>query len=89
MKTNELKNDAFFTVSLDGINLTNEQINNIDKGIKRVVMSEIAQIDHGGDLIVNKKLELNPRFKGFKLPILLGIWIESFDIFRKRRIDGL
>ncbi|MBS7253705.1 hypothetical protein [Flavobacterium branchiicola] len=88
MKTNELKNDALFTVSLDGISLTEEQIKNIDKGIKRVVMSEIAQIDHGGDLIVNKKLELNPRFKGFRVPILWGIWIESFDIFRKRLIDG-
>ncbi|KFF10337.1 hypothetical protein [Flavobacterium hydatis] len=83
MKTNELQNNAFFTVSLDGIKLTKEQINNIDKGIKRVVMSEIAQIDHEGDLIVNRKLELNPRLKGLKLPILLGIWMEPFNNLRK------
>ena len=88
MKANELQTDCFFTVSLDGIGLTKEQVNNINQGIKRVVLTEIAQIDTGGDLIVNRKLELNPRFKGWKFPILWGIWIEPIEIFRKRLIDG-
>lgn len=82
------KNDAFFAVSLDGINLTEDQVQRIDKGIKEVVAREVAQIDHGGDLVINKKLELNPRFKGIRFPIIFGIWIESWDIFRKRHIDG-
>jgi len=82
------KNDAFFAVSLDGIHLTDDQIERIDKGIKEVVSREVAHIDHGGDLVINNKLELNPRFKGFRFPIIFGIWIETWDIFRKRNIDG-
>lgn len=78
------KNDAFFAVSLDGIHLTESQIHNIDKGIKEVVMRELARVDHAGDFIVNKKLEANPRFKGFRFPIIMGIWIENYDIFQKR-----
>lgn len=82
------KNEAFFTVSLDGLNLTDDQIGRIDKGIKEVVAREVAQIDHRGDLVINDRLDLNPRFKGFKFPILFGIWIENWDVFRKRQIDG-
>lgn len=85
----KLKDDAFFAVSLDGISLSDAQIKRIDKGIKEVVMREIAQIDHGGDLVINSKLGLNPRFKGFRFPIIFGFWIETYDIFRKRFLDEL
>jgi hypothetical protein len=85
----KLKDDAFFAVSLDGIHLTEDQSRRIDKGIKEVVMREIAQIDHGGDLVVNKKLEANPRFNGLKFPIIFGFWIETLEVFRKRMNNGI
>lgn len=77
--------EALFAVSLDGIRLTEDQIRNIDKGIREVVFREIAMIDHGGDLVFNRKLQVNPRFSEIKIPIVWGIWIERLDIFQKRK----
>ncbi|HMQ59825.1 MAG TPA: hypothetical protein PKE06_04105 [Flavilitoribacter sp.] len=79
--------DAVFTVSLDGIGLSPDQVERIDKGIKETVMRELALIDNRGDLIINRKLEANPKFKGIRLPIWVGIWIEDFDIFKRRLFE--
>lgn len=85
METKLEKDDALFMVSLDGVNFSEDQINRINSGIKDVVMREIAQIDNKGDLIVNKRLDLNPRFKGWEWANrTMGIWIEDFDTYRKR-----
>ncbi|MBI5915292.1 MAG: hypothetical protein HY842_07940 [Bacteroidetes bacterium] len=82
--------DAVFAVSLDGVNLSDEQLKRIDSGIKEVVMRELAKVDNQGDLVINRKLELNPKFK---LPDWLrplpGIWIEDFDRFRRRSLEQL
>jgi len=85
--TRKIGDNAFFSVTLDGVKLTEEQASNIEKGINKVVMNEIAQIDNRGDLMINRRLDLNPRFKGFNIPIIWGIWIEDFDIFKKRMME--
>lgn len=73
-----IKDDAHFVVSLDGLNLSKKQIASIDKGIRDVVLKEIAAIDTKGDVVINKRLDLNPKTIGVKFPILAGIWIEDF-----------
>lgn len=87
MEKTKYHEDAFFTVSLDGIKLTEQQVRNIDRGIKEVVAREIAQIDHQGDLVINQKLNLHPRFSGIRWPIWFGIWIETLDVYRKRFLE--
>ena len=89
MPNSKHREDAVFTVSLDGIKLSDEQIKRIDLGIKEVVMREIAQIDHGGDLVINRRLELNPFFKGYKWPIWFGLWLQPWDIYRQRLMDQI
>ncbi len=74
----KLKDDAHFVVSLDGLNLSDEKIEKINRGIRDVVLKEIASIDTKGDLVMNKRLDLNPKTVGFKFPILWGIWLEDF-----------
>ncbi len=66
-----------FAVSLDGLNLSKNQIKQIDHGIKEAVMRELAKIDNKGDLIINRKIESNPKFRGFTFPIILGGWFIS------------
>lgn len=70
------KNDQLFIASLDDIALSEEQMHRIDRGIKEVVMRELAQIDNQGDLVINSKLALNPRFKdNLKGSRTMGIWV--------------
>ncbi|MBO0590589.1 hypothetical protein I2486_04140 [Cellulophaga sp. E16_2] len=80
----DLQDDVIFTASLDGIKLSTDQIKRIDNGIKNVIMTELAQIDHGGDIVINKKIALNPKLKGFNDLFKYGIWLEDFDRFRSR-----
>ncbi|MBA6315158.1 hypothetical protein [Cellulophaga baltica] len=80
----DLQDDVVFTASLDGIKLSTDQIKRIDDGIKNVIMTELAQIDHGGDIVINKKITLNPKLKGFNDLFKYGIWLEDFDRFRSR-----
>jgi hypothetical protein len=85
MSISKSKEGPFFTVALDGLNLSDEQLKNIELGIKDVVMREVAKIDHRGDLIINANLALNPRLQGIKLPELFGIWIENMERFKVRQ----
>lgn len=80
-----LQDDNQFSVSLNGIELTEKQRKRIDSGIKEVVMREIANIDKQGDFILNSNLRDSPLFGKYELPQhTMGIWIERFDNFRKR-----
>ncbi len=81
----EYRDDAVFTASLDGIKLSKEQIERIDNGIKNVVLAELAEIDHEGDVVMNRKLDLNPKFDKIDWGGRThGIWIEDFDRYRGR-----
>lgn len=79
----KLNKEPFFAVALDGIKFSQEQLNRIDSGIKELVMREIAKIDHKGDIVVNKKIELYPLFEKFKNIKWLGIWINGYKSFRE------
>lgn len=86
MATSKLKDDAVFTVSLDGIKLSKEQIEAINKDIQDLVMRELAQIDHGGDVVISERLKDNPRLKGLEwINRTWGIWVINgkryYDIF--------
>ncbi|KIO75806.1 hypothetical protein TH53_18490 [Pedobacter lusitanus] len=84
-----LKHDAIFTVSLDGIGLTEDQILSLDKKIKEVVMHELAQIDNHGDMVVNARLAVNPRLKGWEwVNRTMGIWIEDYSRYLERIGQG-
>ena len=77
--------NAMFTASLDGVKLSPEQIKRIDKGIKDVIMTELATIDHGGNLMINSRLDQNPRFRKIIWDgRTMGIWIEDYDKFLER-----
>ena len=52
-----------FFISLEGVDLSNEQLKRIDKGIQQVVLSEISKIDNSSEFIVNQqpnKIGLKP-----------------------------
>jgi hypothetical protein len=83
-----MSKESKFEVSLSGLNLTKEQISQIDKGIKEVVMRELAKIDHKGDMVISRvplKQEdditlraLNPN--PFHIGATDGIWVRVKDI---------
>jgi hypothetical protein len=84
----KVKNDNQFSVSLNGIELSDEQRRRIDKGIKDVVMREIASIDNQGDFIINANIAKSPLLEKFKLPPhTLGIWAEQFESYRDRLVN--
>lgn len=78
--------EPIFTVSLEGLNLKQEQLKRIDAAIKDAVMRELASIDTEGDLAITRKVQINPTFKGIKLPEWFGIWVmpvKSYSRFFK------
>lgn len=84
------RSDNQFSVSLNGIDLSDAQRKKIDQGIKDVVMREIASIDNQGDFIINGNIGKSPLIEKFKLPPhTMGIWIEQFDDYRGRLINSL
>ena len=63
-----------FVVNLDGLKLTDEQRQRINSGIQKVVMTELAQLDHVSDFSVSKKgLVDSSKFSPLRPPIC-GIW---------------
>jgi hypothetical protein len=70
------KNEFNFVASLEGVELSKEQIARINTGIKEVVIKEIARIDFKGDVVINERFKGHDVFE--KLPILEGIWVENF-----------
>ena len=53
-----------FVVSLEGIKLSNEQKQRINKGLKEVVMKELGNMDLANDVVLKKN--------NINLPILIG-----------------
>ena len=76
-----------FVAALDGIDLSKDQVENITKGIREVVMKELARIDTKGDLIIDKKVRDNPYFLDF--PILEGIIAADLERAVARKIGSL
>ena len=74
-----IQEDAHFIVSLDGLNLSKKQLARIDKGIKDIVLKEIASMDTKGDVVLNHRILNNPKFTPLKIPELAGIWVENFE----------
>ncbi|NMM49825.1 hypothetical protein [Marinigracilibium pacificum] len=82
-----MKNEGLnFIAALDGVELSDEQIEKINSGIQQVVMGELAKIDKKGDLIITGRIVKNPKFGDFPIHTR-GIWIEDFDLFRNRAIN--
>ena len=76
-----------FSISLNGIDLSEKQRQRIDQGVKEVVMRELAAIDHQGDYIINNNIGRSPFIDKYKLPPhTMGIWIERFDRYRDRLV---
>ncbi|GAB2563237.1 hypothetical protein [Spirosoma areae] len=46
--------DKTFVVSLEGLELSDEQVKRIEHGIRSVVLNELAKIDNKGDLLLQK-----------------------------------
>jgi hypothetical protein len=84
-----MSKESKFEVSLSGLNLSKEQISQIDKGIKEVVMRELAKIDHKGDIVISgmppkqeDDLALRPSNpSSFPSGATDGIWVRVKDIF--------
>jgi len=75
-----------FIAALDGVELSKEQIQNINAGIQEVVMRELAGIDRKGDFVIAERVTKNPRF--LELPHhTMGIWVENLGIFRNRQLQ--
>jgi len=75
----ETKNKKHFFVSLEGVDLSDEQLKRIDKGIQQVVLSELSKIDHSNEFVVTQQLSkigLNRR----NWPFPWGIIIRKPDI---------
>jgi len=82
--------DNQFSISLNGIDLSREQRERIDKGVKDVVMRELASIDHKGDFLINTNIGRSPLLDKYKLPPhTMGIWIEQFDRYRERLVNSI
>lgn len=75
----ETKNKKHFFISLEGVDLSDEQLKRIDKGIQQVVLSEISKIDNSREFIVNQQLN-KIVLKPGKWPFPWGIIIRNPNI---------
>lgn len=66
-----MKSKKQFFVSLEGIDLSEQQLKNIDKGIQNVVLKELSNVDNSQPFIAVRDLTKIPKFPK-PLP---GIWI--------------
>lgn len=68
-------NNKEFYISLEGIELTNEQINRIEKGIQELVLKEISKLNN-----VPKNTLLLTKFPDFiNENITMGMWLPPKD----------
>ena len=53
-----------FTAKLEGIKLNDQARQRIVNGVQELVIRELAHVDHKGDLIVKRPIELRPILNG-------------------------
>ncbi|KMQ66645.1 hypothetical protein ACM46_03765 [Chryseobacterium angstadtii] len=70
-----------FFVSLEGVDLTAEQLKNIDKGIQNVVLSELSKIDN------TQAFGAHRDFKGLVRPLKIKDWFPWGIVIFKPGID--
>jgi hypothetical protein len=70
-----------FFVSLEGVDLSDEQLKNIDRGIQNVVLSELSKIDN------TQAFGAHRDFKGLIKPLKIKDWFPWGIIISKPGID--
>ncbi len=70
-----------FFVSLEGVDLTDEQLKNIDKGIQSVVLAELSKVDN------TQAFGAHRDFKGLVRPLKVKDWFPWGIIIFKPGID--
>lgn len=67
-----------FVVSLEGIKLSNEQKQRINKGLKEVVMKELGNMDLVNDVVLKKSKPNVPILLGDR-PFIWGIILKNLQ----------
>ncbi|WEK68793.1 MAG: hypothetical protein P0Y62_13160 [Candidatus Chryseobacterium colombiense] len=70
-----------FFVSLEGVDLSDEQLKNIDRGIQNVVLSELSKVDN------TQAFGAYRDFKGLTKPLRVKDWFPWGIIIFKHGID--
>ncbi|MGG5209399.1 hypothetical protein ACQWU4_10645 [Chryseobacterium sp. MIQD13] len=70
-----------FFVSLEGVDLSDEQLKNIDKGIQNVVLSELSKIDN------TQAFGAHRDFRGLVRPLKIKDWFPWGIIIFKPGIE--
>ncbi|HAO05837.1 MAG TPA: hypothetical protein DCQ50_02385 [Chryseobacterium sp.] len=70
-----------FFVSLEGVDLTDEQLKNIDKGIQNVVLSELSKVDN------TQAFGAHRNFRELTKPLKVKDWFPWGIIIFKPGID--
>lgn len=70
-----------FFVSLEGVDLTDAQLKNIDKGIQNVVLSELSKIDN------TQSFSARRDFRGITKPLNIKDWFPWGIVILKPEID--
>lgn len=70
-----------FFVSLEGVDLSDEQLKNIDRGIQNVVLSELSKIDN------TQAFGAYRDFRGLQKPLKVKDWFPWGIIIFKHGID--
>ncbi|WP_294301214.1 hypothetical protein [uncultured Chryseobacterium sp.] len=70
-----------FFVSLEGVDLTDEQLKNIDRGIQNVVLAELSKVDN------TQAFEAHRNFKELVRPLKVRDWFPWGIIIFKPGID--
>lgn len=70
-----------FFVSLEGVDLTDEQLKNIDRGIQNVVLSELSKIDN------TQAFSAHRDFRGVVKPLRIKDWFPWGILILKPQID--
>lgn len=70
-----------FFVSLEGVDLSDEQLKNIDKGIQNVVLSELSKVDNTHSFSAQRD------FRAITKPLRIKDWFPYGIIIFKPQID--
>ena len=70
-----------FFISLEGVDLTDEQLKSIDKGIQSVVLSELSKIDNSQSFAAQRD------FRGLTKPLRIKDWFPWGIIIFKPGVD--